>query len=329
MDTPGSPVMKACSTIVWTVVVALFAWSVSGAEPAVSKPATPKVPAAAQEDAAEASDEAAEEVPVEEEEPPVVEKEAITVRSRDKETFKIEEALAYPRFEFQMEDRRDPFARPDRADAALAGPRDVTDEGPRVITLSDELSPEQQKELVDKAAVLLTEIKQHIDDQDYREAVRVYDRDLAPLIKRKEDVTVPNLKSRLDDEMVGMQTVLLSRWKAADYEVVLKQANEIQKAFSDARDILLIVSDSDKKRKIARIKTEADSYGHRAKVRLEFAKKVLVISGIAWSPGRSFAIVNGRDMRVGAMIDEAKITDITTSKITMEFKGETFDKYVE
>ena len=346
--------MKACVTIVWTAAVVLLAWSVFGGESSTGGAPAPKVPVAAQEDPTEGTEteeSAEEEAPAEVEEPPVVEKAAITVRPVETEDFTIEKALEYPLYEFRMAGRRDPFARPDQAEAALPGAQDTTGGGSTVITLPDKLTVEQQKELVDKAATLLAQIKERIDAQEYREAVRIHDRELAPILKRREDITVPNLKARLTavetqaatiekaiaeakvtvlhEQMIEMESVLLSSWKAADYGVVVEQAGSIQEAFSDAREVLLTASDSEKKRRIAQIKTEADSYGHRGQVRLEFADKELVISGIAWSPGRSFAIVNGRDMGVGAVIDEVKIVEITTSKVTMEYKGETFDKYVE
>ncbi|MFH0963874.1 MAG: hypothetical protein V2A58_07655 [Planctomycetota bacterium] len=285
-------------------------------------------------------------------EPPVVEKESIKVRPREARAFSVEALLSEPAFVFEMAGRRDPFAGPSKPHGAAEGPETTGKKATKVtMGKARQLSVEEQQQLVDRAQELFNQIKACIAAQDYQQAIRLHDEELMKIMARKEDITAPTLKTKLlaiesgaasvekliaeaklnilYEQITGLHSAVTAAFQAGDYENVIKLAGDLEKVFSVGREALLAAPDSQKRQEVAALKTQADLYRQKAEVRLEFSKKQFVIAGIAWSPQKSFVIVNDKDLTVGATIDDVKIVGIAPGKITMEFKGETFEKYVE
>jgi len=344
--------MRSVAFLPWAVCVILLtlpSWAQEGppssgdAGPAASKSDTDATEAPALRPAADEDDE--------DEEPPVVVKKDVRVRRQRKPEFELKKSILVEPFEFDMANRRDPFSYfTERADPMDAG-------GQKPITVrappdERETTPiEDQALLVTSAADLLAAIKKNIEAGNYKEAVLIYDKKLKDLVKRGEDLTDDDLRARLDviageaakvEDLINQAkldilhddlTILAERveqsWKAARYDPLIVAAKEFEKIFTDGSSVMLGATEVKKRQAINQMRTQVTLKKHRAEVRLEFTKKTFEITGIAWSPTTSYAIINEQDVGVGESIEDVRIVKIRPGRITMEYRGESFEKFVE
>ena len=345
--------MRSVAFHPWAVCVILLtlpSWAQEGPpSPGDVGPAAAKA-VAPETDASDASQPAIDEDD-EGKEPPVVVKKDVRVRRQRKPEFDLKKSILVEPFEFDMAGRRDPFSYfTERADPMDAGGQTpITVEGPPVEPKTTLI--EDQTLLVTSAADLLAAIKKNIDAGNYKEAVQIYDKELKGLVERREELSDDDLRARLDviageaakvEDLINQAkldilhddlTVLAKRveqsWQGARYDQVVVAAKEFEKIFTDGSSVMLGTGDVKKKQAISQMRTQVNLKKHRAEVRLEFTKKTFEITGIAWSPTTSYAIINEQDVGEGESIDDVRIVKIRPGRITMEYRGESFEKFVE
>ena len=285
------------------------------------------------------------------EEPPVIDELAIEVPPEEKKAFKLEEALAEETFVFNMNARRDPFT------YFTERPGDFPEEGvtggtPGGLVRAPEFLPVgAQERIVKTASAAFARMKQSIAGGDYSGAMQIYERELTPIMKQKHLVTNAKLKGKLDDleeqaakvkdlineaklnelhkALLALHGRLKAAWQNADYETVVAAGEGFDAIFSEGQSVMVGAGDAAKKKAVVDMNTEVGILRRRAEVRLEFSKKSFSVAGIAWSSKKSFAIINELDMGEGEIIDGVTIVKIRPGRITMEYKGETFEKFVQ
>lgn len=286
----------------------------------------------------------------EDKEPAVVVKRDVRVRRQRKPEFDLRESIFAEAFEFDMAGRRDPFSYfAERADPIDAGGQQPIE---LVVPEEPETTPiEEQELIVTSAADLLAMMKKNIDAGNYKEAVQTYDKKLTALFKRRDELTTEPLKERLAtieseagkvgdlinqakldilyDDLAAHAKRVEQSWQAARYDQVIATAKEFERIFTESSSVMLGTGDPKKKQAVNRMRTKVNLKKHRSEVRQEFAKKTFEITGIAWSPGQSLAIINEQDVAEGESIEDVRIAKIRPGRITMEYRGESFEKFVE
>ena len=361
--------MRSVAFLPWAVCVILLtlpAWAQEGRAPAgnvdsAAAPGPGTEAAASEADGSDTleDDTAATDAPAsqsavdeddEDKEPLVVVRKDVRVRRQRKPEFDVKKSILSEPFEFDMAKRRDPFG----YFAERADPMD--DGGLKSIKPPEPDEPEttpieDQKLLVTSAADLLARMKKNIHAGKYKEAIQIYDQELKALLERRKELIDDDLRARLDEiqgeaakveDLINQAkldilhedlSVLTKRveqsWQAARYDEVVTVAKEFEKIFTEGSSVTLGAGAPEKKQAISRMRTNVNLKQHRSEVRLEFAKKSFEITGIAWSPTRSFAIINEQDIGQGESIDDVRIVTIRPGRITMEYRGESFDKFVD
>ena len=110
-----------------------------------------------------------------------------------------------------------------------------------------------------------------------------------------------------------------------DYPRVVARAKEIAEYVDKNNDLL--AADPDVAAEVLKTMSRIATLGRKAAVRMEFAKKTFVVTGINWSPNMAMAILNGTiDVSVGTVVDDVHVAKITPNSVVLDYKGELFEK---
>jgi len=236
-------------------------------------------------------------------------------------------ALKLEHYEVMNAGRSDPFT-----------PRVATNEIVETVDLSRKWSRGQQESILAQARDDLKRIEFALRSQNEDQAMQSYKK-LQEKVPYLEHFTEPDLsaefRSILDrlakieelihglrlnylyDEARAEIEMMERAFRNRDFPLVDKIRGEVEGLVRDMESTdSSFVEVSDQVRKIA------DRWVDRARTWREFNSREIGIQGIVISDADSFAIINNRIFRVGAMFDEMRLIQIEPNQVWFAFRGE-------
>jgi len=296
----------------------------------------------------------------------VAPEEVLKIQARHKAVgeFDIDRELAKKPFIYEKGVGRDPFKTPltEKVLRTKAAPgKGAKSAGKPTLTPAQQrdkqrrLQAAREKELAQQKALLdeLQSTKEQIEAQldapvvDEKAVIKLNEEFGRKLDAAQSKISDPNLRRRFlglvrDHQSIRPRLVKILlkhfagqiREKAAalakdfeleDYPRVVARAKEIAEYVNKQQDLL--AADPDVAVEVLETMSRVATLGRKAAVRMEFAKKTFVVTGINWSPERSMAILNGTiDVTIGTVVDDARVVKITKDSVVLDYKGELFEK---
>ena len=287
--------------------------------------------------------------PAEESEEPKTEIE-VKVKEEPAEAFDIDREIAEKPFIYIPGVGRDPFKTPltlkqpevespagkpprVKPPAVVEGPTDMESQR-RLVTEIGALSG-QIEALLAKTPVNEKRIVA-LDDEMAKKIAQAQRTVSNPVLRRKllnsvkvRDSIGPRLAAiklrYLGNDIAERLGVVERTFAVEKYEQTIQLSKDLVDIAEKNRELL--AADPDISAKVLADLAKAATLGRKAEIRIEFGQKEIVVTGINWSPDKSFAVINGDiDATVGAAIEGATVTRIDESGVVLDYKGELFEK---